>query len=83
MTGKAPAPLWLHAALALAVSYGLSLFFWFGLGVFNLAGFVIISALAAALGLTAGWRAHKKLWITALATLVVRLMLYVVMTRGS
>ncbi len=75
--------LWRHIAAALTVSYGLSLGFWLFAGVFNLPGFVLVSALAAALGLAAGWLAGKRLWVTALAAMVFRLVLYYVMTRGS
>ena len=83
MSAKTSAPLWLHGVVALALAYGLSLFFWLGLGVFNLPGFMMISFLAAATGLAAGWLAGRRLWLTALVTSVVRIALYVLMTHGS
>ncbi|PHS24609.1 MAG: hypothetical protein COA84_08935 [Robiginitomaculum sp.] len=82
MSKVSTAPLMTHALAALFVSYGLSVFFWLGLGVFNLIGFIIVSALAAAMGLGAGWVMKKRLWVTIMATLVIRIALYVLMTRG-
>ena len=82
MSKARPARLKTHTLLALFVSYGLSIFFWLGLGVFNLVGFVVVSALAAAMGLGAGWVMKKRLWVTIMATLVIRVALYVFMTRG-
>jgi len=76
------APFITHLLVAVLVSYGLSVMFWLGLGVFNLMGFMLISALAAAVGLGAGWLMGKRLWVTLLASLLARLMLYVLMTRG-
>ncbi len=75
-------PLITHLLVAVLVSYGLSAFFWLGLGVFNLMGFVIISALAAILGVSTGWVMGKRLWITATASLAYRLALYGLMMRG-
>ncbi len=71
-----------HLVLALITSYGLSVFFWLTLGVFNLIGFIVVSALAAALGLASGMIMQRRLWITVFATLLVRIGLYLLMTRG-
>jgi hypothetical protein len=76
------APFFAHFLVALMVSYGLSVAFWLGLGVFNLMGFILVSAIAAALGLGAGWLMGKRLWVTLLVTLLTRLALYVLMTGG-
>ena len=82
MSKARTASLMAHALAALVVSYGLSVYFWLGFGVFNLSGFIVISALAAAMGFIAGWVMKKRLWVTIMATLVIRVALYVVMTRG-
>jgi hypothetical protein len=78
-----PAPsFFIHFVVALGLAYGLSVFFWLGLGVFNLAGFIVVSALAALAGLLTGWFGNKRLWLTALATVLIRLGLYAFMMRG-
>ncbi|PHS28941.1 MAG: hypothetical protein COA85_02430 [Robiginitomaculum sp.] len=82
MTKAHNAPFIMHFLGALLVSYGLSVAFWLGLGVFNLMGFVFVSALAAALGVFAGWFMGKHLWVTVLATLLCRLGLYMLMMRS-
>ncbi|VAV93675.1 hypothetical protein MNBD_ALPHA06-1011 [hydrothermal vent metagenome] len=69
-----------HTAYALVLSYGLSVFFWLGFGVFNLVGFIVVSALTAALGVASGWVLGKKLGITLLATFVFRILAYLLMT---
>jgi len=82
MTKAKNAPFITHLLVAGLVSYGLSVAFWLGLGVFNLMGFILVSAMAAALGLGAGWILGKRLWVTLLASLLARLGLYVLMTGG-
>ena len=81
MAGKA-ASIIPHIAIAVIIAYGLSVFFWLGLGVFNPVGFLFVSGLAATLGVITGWALNKRLWITALITLICRLGLYVFMTGG-
>lgn len=81
MIGKNPSFM-AHITLAIIIAYGLSVYFWLGLGVFNLIGFIGVSALAVVIGLAAGWLMGKRLWVTALATLAARLILYAVMMRG-
>ncbi len=71
-----------HILVAALLSYGLSIFFRFAFGVFNLGGFIGVSALAAAIGLLAGWLSGKRLLVTALVTVMVRIGLYYFMTRG-
>jgi len=82
MTKAQNTPFFAHLLVALMVSYGLSVAFWLGLGVFNLMGFILVSAIATVLGVFAGWLMGKRLWVTVLATLLARLALYVLMTRG-
>jgi hypothetical protein len=71
-----------HFIVALGIAYGLSVFFWLGLGVFNLVGFIVVSALAAIAGLLVGWFGKQRLWLTGLATALIRLGLYAFMMRG-
>lgn len=71
-----------HLGLALFLSYGLSLYFWFGLGTFNLIGFVFISVAVAFIGSLSGLVSKQTYWITALITIVLRLIVYGVMTSG-
>ena len=47
-------PLLKHSALALIVSFGLSVFFWLALGVFNLQGFWAVSIGCSFLGVVFG-----------------------------
>lgn len=69
-----------HGAVALALSYGLSLYFWFALGTFNLIGFIVVSACVALMGALCGWFLNKNIWITAIATIILRLAIYWLMT---
>ena len=43
-------------------------------------GFVIMSLLAAAAGVIIGQLAGQRLWVTALATIIVRLAIYFIAT---
>lgn len=72
-----------HLLLAAIISYGLSGLFWFGLGVFNLQGFVLVSAGCAIAGALIGYLAGRRMLVTAGATVVIRLAAFFVMTGGS
>ena len=69
-----------HYAVAFAVSVVLSLFFWVGLGVFNIAGFVFWTCIAALLGSSIGLVANRRLWITIVSTVAIRTVIFVIMT---
>ena len=69
-----------HTILALALSFALSAAFWLVWGVFVMPGFVIMSLLAAAAGVIIGQLAGQRLWVTALATIIVRLAIYFIAT---
>ncbi|WP_339748729.1 hypothetical protein [uncultured Maricaulis sp.] len=71
-----------HLLLAAAVSYGLSGLFWLVLNVFNLQGFIAVSAACALAGALAGWLSGRRLWVTAGATAVIRLVAFFLMTGG-
>jgi hypothetical protein len=71
-----------HAFAALLVSFALSVSFWLIWGVFVLPGFIVMSLLAAAGGLLAGWLAGKRLVITLVATAVIRIAIYVIATSA-
>jgi len=76
-------PLLRHALTALALSVSLSIAFYALFGVFVMPGFVIMSLAAAAVGLAVGWFMGKRLWLTALVTLVVRVGIFWIATGGD
>ena len=67
-----------HALVALGLSYGLSLYFWLGLGTFN-----FVSAIVALIGGASGWFIKRNLWITAIVTVLLRIAVYWVMAAGK
>ncbi|WP_374762854.1 hypothetical protein [Yunchengibacter salinarum] len=69
-----------HVMVALLVSVGLSLFFWAVLDTFVLMGFLLWSVVAAAAGALIGGRLVERLWVTVLATAVIRIAIYGLMT---
>jgi len=71
----------LHALWALGVSFALSLVFWAVLGIFNAAGFVIWSLVAALVGALLGYSLTRKVVWTVVLTAVVRVLIFVVMTH--
>ena len=73
-------PLVNHALAAILVSYGLSVGFWAFLGVFNLAGFIIWSFVAAAIGCGLGYKITKHILGTVIFTAIIRIAIYVIMT---
>lgn len=68
--------------LAILVSFGLSLFFWLGLGVFSLPGFLVVSSVCALVGAAGGYFAHGNYWVTAGATAIIRVIAYLTATGG-
>lgn len=68
--------------VCLLVSYGLSVGFWLGLGVFNLPGFILGSAAAGFAGAIVGWLAGRSLLLAVVATAVIRIALFIFMTHG-
>lgn len=72
-----------HAIAALGLSYGLSVYFWLGLGTFNLIGFILVSAGVALVGGLCGWFLNKNIWVTIVATIILRVAVYWLMTTGS
>lgn len=76
-------PLLRHALLALALSLTLSTTFYLAFGVFVMPGFVVMSLAAAAGGTLIGWLAARRLWLTAIATILIRLAIFLVATRSS
>lgn len=61
-----------HLALAGAISFGISIFAWAALGVFELAPFVIVSTGVAIASAAAGWLLGRRLEITAAAAFIGR-----------
>lgn len=70
-------------AAALLVSYVLSIVFWLAFGVFNLPGFIFVSAAAALVGTLVGWLMRTSLIVTLLATAIVRIALFGFMTQSG
>lgn len=69
-----------HYGIAFVVSLAMSLFFWLGMGVFNVAGFVFWTCIAALLGSSIGLVAGRRIVVTIIATFVIRLLMFVIMT---
>lgn len=76
-------PLLKHSALALIVSFGLSVFFWLALGVFNLQGFWAVSIGCAFLGVVLGLVFFRRLWVTGAATAMIRVLVFLVVSTGT
>ncbi len=72
-----------HIFAALLVSYGLSLAFWLILHVFNLPGFIFISLACALAGAAAGWLGGQRVWVSIMATFLLRILVYIVMVYAA
>ena len=72
-----------HLLLAAVISYGLSGLFWLVLHVFNLPGFIFVSAGCAIAGALAGYFAGQRLLVTAGATAAIRVAVFFIMTGGA
>ena len=70
-----------HILLALVVAFGLSVAFWLIFGTFVLVGFVLWSLVSAAIGVGVGAFAVRNIVWTGVVTAVVRIVIYLVMTR--
>ena len=67
-----------HYAVALLVSFALSVLFWVILGVFDWVGFVFWTSIAALLGSSIGLVADRKLWVTVVATALIRFLIFAI-----
>jgi len=67
-----------HYIIALAVSLVLSLLFWAAFGVFEIVGFVLWTSISALLGSSIGLVSDRKLWVTVIATTLIRTMIFVI-----
>ena len=72
-----------HSILALAISFGLSTFFWLALGVFNLQAFWAVSIGCACLGVVFGLVFFRKLLVTGLATAMIRVLVFLIVATGT
>jgi len=76
-------PLTIHILVALAVSFGLSVIFWLGFGVFVLVGFLLWSVVCAAVGVVIGYFVTRNnIAVTVVATAVIRIAIYLIMTQA-
>jgi len=76
-------PLTTHILVALAVSFGLSVIFWLGFGVFVLVGFILWSVVCAAVGVVIGYfLTRNNIAVTVVATAVIRIAIYLIMTQA-
>jgi len=64
-----------HYLIAILVSFGLSILFWIALGIFDFVGFLFWSCLAALLGSSVGLVLDRKIWISVVATVIIRLLI--------
>lgn len=72
-----------HILVALAVSFGLSLVFWLAFNVFVLVGFILWSIVCAAVGVAIGYFAvRNNIAVTVVATAILRIGLYLIMTQA-
>lgn len=62
----------LHVQTATLISFGLSLLYWVAFEIFSLAPYVFISVGCAIGGAAVGLIAGARLWVTALATAILR-----------
>ncbi|HAY36223.1 MAG: hypothetical protein HOE73_02695 [Bacteroidetes Order II. Incertae sedis bacterium] len=69
-----------HYGIAFVVSLAMSLFFWIEMGVFNVVGFLFWTCLSALLGSSFGLVVGRRILVTVVATFVIRLLLFVIMT---
>lgn len=67
-----------HAAVGLAVAFGLSVVFWLAFGVFDLAGFLIWSTVYGLAGAAIGY-AVRRIVVTLAATAVLRVAHFVLL----
>lgn len=67
-----PTTLVIHLLAAAAIAFGVSLLAWFALGIFEPVSFVVVSAGATIAGAGLGLAAGARLWLTLMATAVVR-----------
>ena len=72
-----------HLALAAILSFGLSLGFWVLLGVFDLRGFWVVSTACALIGGLGGYLAGKRIAVTALLTMIVRIAVFALVVQGG
>ncbi|VAW04728.1 hypothetical protein MNBD_ALPHA05-1381 [hydrothermal vent metagenome] len=61
-----------HLILAVCVSFGISIYVWVQLDIFNLAFFWIVSTITAALGAFVGWVVGRDLIATFIVTMLTR-----------
>ena len=64
--------LFLHLALAAAISFGISVYAWLGLGVFLPVPFWAVSSGVALAATVIGWMAGRRLLVTAAAAFLAR-----------
>jgi len=73
-----------HVLVALALSFGISISFWAGFGVFVLAGFILWSVVCAAVGVGIGYfLARNNFPVTVLVTIVARVAIYLIMATAT
>ncbi len=72
-----------HLMLAIGLSYALSLFFWAVFSVFNLQGFILVSAVCALAGAGIGFLTGRRLVVTAIATILIRIAAYLVAVSAA
>lgn len=64
--------IFIHAAIAAAISFGISIYAWLGLGVFLAGPFWAVSTGVAAIAVLAGWLSGRRLLVTAFAAFLLR-----------
>jgi len=70
-----------HYLVAFAISLLMSILFWLVFGVFQLAGFILWTFISALLGSSIGLVAGRKLGVTVAATIIIRLIVFIIMTQ--
>jgi len=70
-----------HYLAAIGTSLFLSVMFWLILGVFQLVGFILWTFISALLGSSIGLVAGRKLFVTIIATALIRVIVFVIMTQ--
>lgn len=76
-------PLLRHTILALFISFGLSVLFWLGLGVFDPTGFWLVSLSSAILGVAFGYFIFRKILVTGIASFLVRITIFMLVMMGN
>jgi hypothetical protein len=71
-----------HLLVAALVSYGFSIFFWVAHGMFILKGFIVVSAICALAGAAIGFFTGNKIFMTVIATAVIRMGAYYAVVNG-